>query len=134
MICLQTGSCCTLSNRNSITPCNYVRYESDVYCWIINGKFYKSLSNSYADFYANCVFGGVSKQKVDCNTYCENLFTRKCLILNKRDTSYSAAVLKNICNTSLLDSIYRYNYIFIKNQFDTTIIEQYSKDSINWFK
>lgn len=132
--CLQTGSCCVLSNRNSITSCNYVRNESDVYCWVINGKFYKDLSNSYAEFYANCVFGGVAKLKVDCNTYCENLYTRKCLILNRRDTSYSAATQKNICNTSLLDSIYRYNYIFRKNKFDTTIIDQYGKDSVNWFK
>ena len=130
--CFKNSNCGIVNGGSGLNPCNYYIVESQTFCWVINGRFYKNMTAAAANHQAKCYGGGAIATKVDCTTYCQNWYNREERIYKMNySQTYSSITTKAYCGLGL-DTVFQSKRVRLRETSDSIINLQFSKDGVNW--
>jgi hypothetical protein len=131
LACANNG-CGTFNGGHSLTRCNYYQTDGPRSCWLINNKYYDSMTESQAHLYASCFFGDTTNIaiKTPCEN-CQNYFSREEITYKPTNSiSYSAISFNKYCGDSLI--IVQRGDVTLKNTADTLIVLKYSANGVDF--
>src|SRR5258708_15344904 len=130
--CAKNGTC-NIAPGTDLKPCSYYMSDTKQYCWLINNRYYyNKMTEDEVNKLMQCHFPGGTASKADCNSNCQNWYSRKkSTSLQTEMFTYSPVTFRTWCGDSA-DIINSNRKIILKSDFDSLIIIQFSIDGIYW--
>jgi hypothetical protein len=128
--CVSNRTCITYS-AGTLSPCSYYKAEGEEHCWLINSSYMLKASENKLAHLKKCFNLISTAVKVDCD-YCQFWYNRKKSI-SRLDGKlfYSPITHQQYCGDTT-KTLYQGRQIIIKDDADSLIVIQFSKDGSSW--
>jgi hypothetical protein len=130
LACVNNRTCGTYAT-GALTSCFYYKAEGEEFCWLINDSYMIKATENKLAHLRRCFNLSSTAIKVDCN-YCQFWYNRKKSTYKPDGRfAYSPITHRQYCGDTTR-TLYQGREIIIKNDADSLIVIQFSKEGTTW--
>ncbi|RYD81965.1 MAG: hypothetical protein EOP53_04955 [Sphingobacteriales bacterium] len=130
--CVNNNTCGVFNAGAGLNNCNYYMADGPKSCYLINGVVTEQITESQAALYAKCFFGSTGNYiKTDCDPCVFWYHREKRFRKPSTQFVYTQITKEKFCGDTLA-TLYQGRQIIRKDDADSLVIIQFSKDATNW--